>query len=324
MEKKTDYLLAVFLIFLGFVLLLNTAGLIEWDIWSILWRFWPLLIVFAGLSIIFEGSKVLSIVIAVLSLIALSLIFLWSSEVIERPNWFERVVEKEVELEETYVLPFEEYDGVEKKEMHVEMNVGSLNIGNGELEGFFKLDSQRYSDWDEPEIDVEFRNSILESNIVLGKKGTWFFGGSSTSPDYILTLGSGDYLTDLFLDVGAGRSDVRFDGYLLNDVEIDLGAGRVDARFLDTDINKLYLEVGAGNLSVELTGDTNVTRDVHVEVGVGKLTLVLPEDAEYKLDVDVGLGSVKTPNGLISENYEDAEKRFNIVGEVGVGQLVIK
>ena len=43
----------------GALLLLNTTGLVAWDIWMVLWRLWPVILIIAGLNILFshKGGK---------------------------------------------------------------------------------------------------------------------------------------------------------------------------------------------------------------------------------------------------------------------------
>jgi len=128
-NKRTDYILAIFLIFLGSVFLLNTTGIIDWNIWAVLWRFWPLLIVFAGLSLIFEGSKVLSIILAIFVMISLSFIFLWSSNLVNTPNFFEKVVEQELDVKGNYTVSADEFTNIEQKKIDIDMPIGSLQVG---------------------------------------------------------------------------------------------------------------------------------------------------------------------------------------------------
>ncbi len=335
LEKRTDYMLAVFLIFLGGVLLLNTTGMIDWNIWTVLWRFWPLLIVFAGLSLIFEDNKILSIFVAFLAIVLLSLAFLWSSTLIDSPRWFERVVQEEADVKGSLVVSGDEYVNVEKKEIDVNMAVGKLEISNEGLENHLKMDSLYFNTWGEPEVKTKLDSETLKISLELGKKEPTLFWGSSNTPNYFLTLGTDEIATDLDLEIGAGQGKVSLRRYNLNDVSLKIGAGDLQSKIADTKINKLNLDVGAGNLVLELSGDIEVIEVINAKVGVGKLTLELPQGAEYKIEGEVGIGSINTPQGKISgfgnetkeiksEGYDSAQKKFTIIAEVGIGELVIK
>lgn len=46
----------IILVIVGVVLLLQTTGIISWDVWSNLWQFWPVLIIAGGIGLLF-GSR---------------------------------------------------------------------------------------------------------------------------------------------------------------------------------------------------------------------------------------------------------------------------
>lgn len=48
----------VFFLFSGILLLLNTFGIISWNIWHTLLRFWPVLIIVAGVQMILGGGRI--------------------------------------------------------------------------------------------------------------------------------------------------------------------------------------------------------------------------------------------------------------------------
>ncbi len=333
--KRTDYILAIFLIFLGFVLLLNTTGLIEWNIWSILWRFWPLLVIFAGLSLIFEGSKVLSIIIGFFALVALSLAFLWSAAIVESPQWFDRVVEMETEIEKKIVLSTQNFSNIKRKNIDIDMSVGSLYIANDDLEDHLYLDAKYSNNLGKPVLESESISDTLNVSLELGKGSPTFFWGGKVTPKYFLTLGSDEISTDLSINVGAGQGEVSLQKYNLRYLSMEVGAGKLRSKLSDISLDELNLDVGAGNLSLELVDNIEIAKVINANVGVGKLTLNLPEGAQYKLNGNVGIGSIKTPDKefsgfgkdvveLKSEGYDFADKKFNIVAEVGIGELIIK
>jgi len=47
----------IFLLFIGVVFLLQTTGVLPWELWSALWRLWPVLLIIAGLKILLRGSN---------------------------------------------------------------------------------------------------------------------------------------------------------------------------------------------------------------------------------------------------------------------------
>lgn len=47
----------VLFLFFGVVLLLQSVGVLDWEIWGTLWKFWPVFIVVAGLNILFRRRR---------------------------------------------------------------------------------------------------------------------------------------------------------------------------------------------------------------------------------------------------------------------------
>ena len=47
---------AIILVIVGVVLLLQTTGVVSWDLWLNLWRFWPVLIIAIGINV-FLGRR---------------------------------------------------------------------------------------------------------------------------------------------------------------------------------------------------------------------------------------------------------------------------
>lgn len=66
----------ILLIFAGALLLLNTLGIVPWDIWNRLAYFWPLLIILGGLHIVLGHNIFSRIIVGSISVIVLGLIVL--------------------------------------------------------------------------------------------------------------------------------------------------------------------------------------------------------------------------------------------------------
>jgi hypothetical protein len=335
-NAKVDYTLAVFLIFLGGVLLLNTTGMVEWNVWSILWRFWPVLIVFAGLNLIFEGSKAFSISLATLLLAFLSLLFLWSSDYIPMPTWLNKAVHQEFDSEGQYAVSKDEYVDVQNKEVKIDMSVGSLDIFNDGLDNHLHLDAEYFQRWGEPDLKSSAKGGKLDVLLNLGHSARKnVFWNTSLLPKYSVLLGSDDISTELFLKLGAGQTKVFLDGYNLSSFTVESGAGDTSIQLANMSPDELNLDVGAGNLDLKLSENVEILKVIDIKVGVGRLVLQLPKGVGYDLEAKVGVGALKTPektvsgigNDLVklrSKGYDDAENTVEIVAEVGVGELVIK
>ena len=49
--------IGVVLVFIGTILLLETLGILPWNLWAAMWRLWPVLIVIIGLSILLRNGN---------------------------------------------------------------------------------------------------------------------------------------------------------------------------------------------------------------------------------------------------------------------------
>jgi len=64
-EGTEDSWFGIVLISIGILFLLNTFGVVPWEVWGQFWRFWPLLPVFAGMKLLL-GKSFLANVISLL------------------------------------------------------------------------------------------------------------------------------------------------------------------------------------------------------------------------------------------------------------------
>jgi hypothetical protein len=72
--KNRSWFWPLFLVLLGFLLLLNNFDIISWSIWNSLFRFWPILLIFSGLEILLGRSKTSTIFITTLGLLVFGFI----------------------------------------------------------------------------------------------------------------------------------------------------------------------------------------------------------------------------------------------------------
>ncbi len=54
---------------IGLLLLANTTGFLNWNVWSVLWKFWPLFIVFAGIEMLQISQKAKALIFLLIMII---------------------------------------------------------------------------------------------------------------------------------------------------------------------------------------------------------------------------------------------------------------
>jgi fatty acid desaturase len=67
---------AITLISVGIIFLLNTTGILSWNVWEYIFRFWPFMLILVGIKILLPNNKTSSITIAVIYLLAIAYVFI--------------------------------------------------------------------------------------------------------------------------------------------------------------------------------------------------------------------------------------------------------
>lgn len=75
-KQYKDLTSAVTLIAAGIVFLLNTTGIVSWEIWGYILRFWPFILILIGIRFLIPDNKVGGITITTLYFLALVYVIL--------------------------------------------------------------------------------------------------------------------------------------------------------------------------------------------------------------------------------------------------------
>lgn len=321
MRNNKDYVWAILLIFLGSVLLLNTTGILDWNVWLYIASYWPIFLILGGLKLILGRSLVSTILLSLLALVAFSWIGICSyNNEVENPGpFFERMgkfcvsrqIEKSQDLtEKEFTVDTEGYEGVEELEYDINLGVSEFSITD-DSEQYLFVNAKYPPQYEEPSISSKVTNKKLYITFKeVGSSG--FSPVNFTTPKYTLVTGS-ELHSNFKIDNGVGRGSVNFDTQL---------------------INKLRIDTGTGDMNVELGFDSIPTEELSLNVGTGKITLTLPFDVGYEIDYRLGIGTInlgdrsisgfdKDADEALSANYNTANKILKIKADVGVGQLVI-
>lgn len=64
----------LFLVLIGFLLLLNNFELLPWSIWNTLFRFWPVILILIGLEILLGRSRTTNALISLIGILIVAII----------------------------------------------------------------------------------------------------------------------------------------------------------------------------------------------------------------------------------------------------------
>jgi predicted membrane protein len=316
---------AVFLIFLGVLLMLNTSGVVPWGIWTSVWRFWPLLLILGGIQILFGEYLWGRIVVGLIALLLFAgIIFLillaqnigWAKRIVPfGSDTFLNLVTTQVggPIHDTLTVANSEYPRAEKQHLSVKTNEADFHIiGQSSGENYLVVTTNHYKNFGQAKLTSSLRDGVIFMNLEEQKNTALQILGTQ-HPLYEIVMGDQTYPTTLDLTLGAARGDV-------------------DARALTLDA--LTANVGAGELNVTLGKRYGKNPTLDIDLGTGSSHIRIPSDVGYKVTYNIGVGSVtvngtttsglgKSNSSYESSNYTTAENSVIIRAKVGVGSLTI-
>ncbi|MBI4337300.1 MAG: hypothetical protein HY683_05680 [Chloroflexi bacterium] len=271
---------AVILVVLGVVLLLQTTGVISWQLWRNLWRFWPVVLIIIGLNIFLQPRTPWLAALLVLLLAVGSVAGAYALTVRGSGS---KVTD--------YTQPL---DGMRAANVKIEFGAGrltvrslppdSLNLVEGHLEtpgSAARVDFERSGDSGA----LRFR---MPGTRVLG-------GGSNTQWDVALARSPA-----LALDLNGGAAKIKLD---LRDLQV-------------TDVD---IDIGAADLEVVMPANAGHV-DATVNAGAARVTVIVPQGVASRITRSVGLSSFKVDTSrfpkddgaYVSPDYSTAKDRVAV------------
>lgn len=207
------------------------------------------------------------------------------------------------ELEEdVHSIPL---DGVESLKVELDMGAGELNLHGGAtdlMEGSFVYNVEEWK----PEIDYYVSEGKALLEIEQGRNSGIPMGDSEN--EWNISLNERIPM-DVKLDLGAGETNLDFQGLLLNSLVVDMGVGE---------------------LTLDLSGERTQSVDVNIEGGIGSATLYLPQQFGVRVNVEKGIGSVDS-YGFHKEGHIYTNDSFGKTGvsvevniEAGIGSVDLR
>ncbi|MBL7164997.1 MAG: hypothetical protein ISS55_00765 [Dehalococcoidales bacterium] len=282
-----------FLLFLGLVFLLQTTGVLPWDLWGTLWRFWPVVLVLCGAGILLRGHSFW--LVSLVSVVVLG-------GCLGIALWQHGPMTSSYMRSETLPL-----GNLESAEVHIEftagrLDIGSLSTGSADLmeidyevrDGYTTLDM----DFREIEDAGELRLSTVHHKV-----------GEDAGADWRIVLTRSIPLSVIIRSVAS---------------DVDLNLRRLE-------VTRLTLDLDAGNCEVVLPSSAGVT-SVAVDVNVANVEITVPDDVAARIQIDGGLSLIEVDRGRFpqegdyfqSPGFESAANRVEMVIECDVGRVVVR
>ncbi|MCP4196181.1 MAG: hypothetical protein GY762_03445 [Proteobacteria bacterium] len=284
----------IILVGIGVILLLNTLGFVDWNIWRSLLNLWPILIIAAGLDILFGrrsavGSLIVGIIVMVLVLGGIWLI----TGQYQAGDGMTHIIQQPL-------------DDVTKAEISIVAGAGTLvlnPLADNDLliKGRVELRSDQ-------QLNEKYEVSSSVASYAIDSTNPDFipFGGFKALEDWELDLNR-DIPIVLTLSTGVGQSQLNLQRLNLIDFQLKAGVGSID-----------LLMPQRGKVRAELSG------------GVGNMTIEIPTNVGVKLVMTKGLTRTAIPKNYqqqdgvyYSPNYGEADAQLSLTIHGGVGNITI-
>jgi hypothetical protein len=329
------------IIYFGGLIALNAAGVINWDLWTVLWRFWPVLIVITLLRVILGRNLILNVLIVVISGIALFIATLWSLLIVQPevldlvgltiPDQLKELILVGGEKKsEEFVLRGEDFSGIKRRSIRIDFEAAEFTIKDNDKSDYLLVDAEYFEGVGEPDLSSSQENDKLIVDFDTISRGIGL-ALPTEHPVYDFSIGKSEIPTHLTIANTAGRGEVELNDLTLETFLMDVGAGEATLDVSNIDCENLTAMVGQGQMTVNLR-DVGLGDRIKLKVGAGRMKLRLPEDYGYSISYKLGMGSINSPakdvkgssrGTILSLNYEEARKTVGIDLDVGVGTFEI-
>ncbi|MDO8750846.1 MAG: toast rack family protein [Dehalococcoidia bacterium] len=284
-------LAGIVLLIAGVILLLQTTGVLPWDMWLGLWRFWPLLVIALGVHILF-GRKIgwwatVLVIVAILVAIGGALLLGAGNE-------------------KPVSSVTEPLNGLESADVSIKFGAGDLTLtslpaGSPNLvEGQFGTEGQGAR--------VQLIRSQNKGTLTISpNRQPWIRWFSKASWDLALSQ-----TPKLTMDLAAGAADVKLDLRELKLSELNVNVGATDVEIvMPASAGDVMANINAGAANIIVTIPPGVSAKIKKHTGVSSFAI---DAGRFPLSGDV----------YVSPDFDTAKNRVTIDLEVGAANVTIK
>jgi len=314
---------ALSLIVVGFVLLLNTSGVVPWSIWIEILKFWPVFIISAGVSLILSFNTTSKIIGHILTFLIFIFILFYAAvnsgvsslsgfnTILPKLGWIGFSEDSNgVYLNQEYkFIPISINENLKGANMKVIIGAGKFELNSLKTDNIIASVNAINNN---QEFSLESTNRGEVTDIEFENKPVNNFMNLDNDQEYYLDLNSAVYFDSFDMKVGASDATLNFENNIT--------------------VNKINLESGASSVTMNFN-EGSLPSVLNVKVGAGKTLIVLPENAGINVEYTVGVGSLKIEgerdvNGLgakgkfVSKTVS-SHGNINITLDIGVGECEI-
>lgn len=296
-RERANILGPVLLIAIGAVLLLNTLGILEWNVWLSLIRLWPVLLIAAGLDLLLGRHSVWGSLVAAILVLGVLAVALWLASTDAAPGGSGLVAEGVRQPLGTAT----------SAEIVVSPAVGRLQMEALPEEASL-VQGTIY----------RARNEEVEQVFEGGTRATYTLRAGQVSWAPFGTWSFDRRLWEVGLSPGA-----------VLDLEAEMGAGEVVLDLTGLQIEGLRVEMGLGRAEVRLPAEGRF--EASVDGAIGETVIVIPDGLEARIQASTALAVRKMPGGYrrdgdvyTSPGYDGAANRVDLTVNQAMGAVTVR
>jgi hypothetical protein len=280
----------------GIILLMNTLGILEWGIWWSLLRLWPVLLIAAGLDLLIGRRSTWGALLVAALTLALLAGALW-------------VVVNGVTAGVTFETIRQPLGEIAEADVALNPAVGVLRVDA--LPESADLIRGSVPKDDGLGVEVSFDQQGNQATYTLTTSGeAWMPTPGGWDQDQVWELGlSPAPSLKLWVNMGAGQTDLDLSGLNLNLLEVDNGLGFTEV-----------LLPAEGNYSASISQ------------AMGGITVVLPQSLAVRITADTALAGRVLPDGFVQERsnvyaspgYGTASSRVDLNLSLAMGLVTVR
>ena len=292
-------LFALLLIALGILLLLQTTGVLPWELWRSIWRLWPLLLIAIGINIIFGRRMpwLAGVLIGIVMLIGVGIGIFFIAYV---DNSFRN---------DLVTTALYEYPLGEVKSADVRIDFGAGELGLHSLpDGSTNLVEANFRNRN-ADISIDRSGDSAKLRISNPDSVFEFFDWQDDGATWSVSLSPRPRLS---IDLDTGASDTYLDLRRLRVSDLSIDAGATDM--------EVIMPAGAGNVNAD------------IDVGAASIVIVIPEGVGAWIDADTAVGSLSIDHGrfpkqgdiYISPDFDVLANRIYLTINSGASSVEIR
>ncbi|MHB1132328.1 MAG: LiaI-LiaF-like domain-containing protein [Chloroflexota bacterium] len=299
------------LIALGVIFLLNTMGVLPWNVWESLWRLWPLVLVLIGLELLLgRGNPWLSGFVALLAIGVAAFFLVLGGVFAYRVNgpFLSRGGPEAVLAVSQLSVPLE---GAREGVLNLRFGAGKLDVGTlgGDTGSLLEGSYGSGSDRQQPTLNVSRQGERADVNIQSSE------GGGIT----------------LIPGTGAENLNLLLNSAVLWDLRVQGGAADGDLDLRQLRVRDLLVELGASSIEVRLPEAAGQTT-ARFKTGMASVRIEVPSKVAARIASRGGLSSFKVDerrfpkqgNYYMSPGWETAQNRVDIDIDAGMASVTVQ